>query len=261
MLIASPRCLQANSASNHKYVETPQAPHHSLICIEDQSSLQISHPAPQSHDPIHWRNHTQRELFLRKNYLPFLFFLIYHSQKSVHSHRMCTMCCNTMVCPPNVFIVILLFPFCGCIQNSRMLVFTILSFLCDGLLEYLSGLLCLHQHGPTNVQVAALEILLHISRPMHCLMQEQEQCFLSCFLCFLVLFDCKFFFSYLFYFRLLLSFSCLFCLLFMHPQAQLQMKLCLALETSKVKYMRTFTTINNWSFVVLSLYEELDIFS
>lgn len=52
MVMPSPHCLEVNSTSNKKSVETPQAPHHSHVYIEDQSSSQISLPPPESSDPI-----------------------------------------------------------------------------------------------------------------------------------------------------------------------------------------------------------------
>ena len=63
------------------------------------------------------------------------------------------------------------FLFFGRIQTLSMLVFNVLSFLCIGLHVYLSCQLCIHQHGPTNVSVAALEISLQVSRPMYCLIR------------------------------------------------------------------------------------------
>lgn len=41
MVISIPHCLEVSSTSNHKYVETPHAHHHSLVCIEDQYHPQI----------------------------------------------------------------------------------------------------------------------------------------------------------------------------------------------------------------------------
>lgn len=52
MVMLGPHCLEASFIPNKRFVETPHAPHHSPIYIEDQFSLQISHPPPQSHDPI-----------------------------------------------------------------------------------------------------------------------------------------------------------------------------------------------------------------
>jgi len=52
MVMSSSYCLDISSTSDHKFVKTPQAPHHSPVFIEDQSSLHISHPPPKSHDHI-----------------------------------------------------------------------------------------------------------------------------------------------------------------------------------------------------------------
>ena len=43
MVISGPRCLEVNSTIDQKLYETPKAPHHSLIYIEDQSNSQSSH--------------------------------------------------------------------------------------------------------------------------------------------------------------------------------------------------------------------------
>jgi len=43
---------KVSSASDQETVESPQAPHHSLVHIENQSDLQISHPTLESHNPI-----------------------------------------------------------------------------------------------------------------------------------------------------------------------------------------------------------------
>lgn len=52
MFMSGPHSFEVSSASDHKSFETPQVPHHSPVCIEDQFSLQISHPPPESHDSI-----------------------------------------------------------------------------------------------------------------------------------------------------------------------------------------------------------------
>lgn len=40
------------SPSDKKSIESPQAPHHSHVCIENQRDPQISHPPSESNDPI-----------------------------------------------------------------------------------------------------------------------------------------------------------------------------------------------------------------
>jgi len=52
MVMSSLRCVEVDSTLDQKSNETPKAPHHSPIYIEDQSSLEIPHPPPESHDPI-----------------------------------------------------------------------------------------------------------------------------------------------------------------------------------------------------------------
>lgn len=70
------------------------------------------------------------------------------------------------------FLHIYSFLFCGRFQTPSMLVFIVLYFLCVGLHACLSCLPCLHPHGPTNARVAAIEISLYVSRPMHFLAYE-----------------------------------------------------------------------------------------
>ena len=48
----SPHYPEVSSTSNQKNFETPKAPHHFLLHIEDQPNTQISLPPPKSHDPI-----------------------------------------------------------------------------------------------------------------------------------------------------------------------------------------------------------------
>lgn len=78
---------------------------------------------------MHWRNHTQWSLFLNISFLPFSCFLICHSQKSVHFHRLCIVCFNTMVHPQNVFLALLLFSFMWMLLNSELVSLHCLIFL------------------------------------------------------------------------------------------------------------------------------------
>lgn len=50
MVMLGPRCPKVSSAPDQKSIETLEAPHHSPVCIEDQSNPQISHPPPELSD-------------------------------------------------------------------------------------------------------------------------------------------------------------------------------------------------------------------
>lgn len=52
MVMSGPHCLEVSSAPDQKSIEIPQAPHHSLVHIENQYDLHILHPPPKSYDPI-----------------------------------------------------------------------------------------------------------------------------------------------------------------------------------------------------------------
>jgi len=47
-----PCCLEVGFTSDQKFFETPKAPHHSFVCIEDQFHTQIMLPPLEPHDPI-----------------------------------------------------------------------------------------------------------------------------------------------------------------------------------------------------------------
>jgi hypothetical protein len=50
--MSGPRCPEVGFTSDQEIVQTPKAPHHSSVCIEDQSHTQISLPPLELHDPI-----------------------------------------------------------------------------------------------------------------------------------------------------------------------------------------------------------------
>jgi len=50
--MSSPHCLEVGFTSNQEIVEILEAPHHSYVCIEDQSHTYIVLPPLQLHDPI-----------------------------------------------------------------------------------------------------------------------------------------------------------------------------------------------------------------
>lgn len=52
MVMSGSHCLEVSSTTDQKSIETPQAPHHSLVHIENQFDLHILHPPPETHDPI-----------------------------------------------------------------------------------------------------------------------------------------------------------------------------------------------------------------
>ena len=50
--MSGPRCPKVGFTSDQEIVQTPKAPHHSSVCIEDQSHTQIMLPPLELHDPI-----------------------------------------------------------------------------------------------------------------------------------------------------------------------------------------------------------------
>ena len=52
MVMLGPRCPEDGFASDQEIVELPKAPHHSFVCIDDQSNTLVFLPPPKSHDPI-----------------------------------------------------------------------------------------------------------------------------------------------------------------------------------------------------------------
>lgn len=118
---------------------------------------------------------------------------------------------------------------------------------------------CLHQHGPSNAWVPALQISLHVSKSMHYLVQEQ-QC-ASSFTLPSSLHVCLLsYFSYLFCFHFTSAFSFFLSLLyFTHRLASHEIVFGSRdkLTGSKGKCI----AINIWLFFVLSLYEGLALFS
>ena len=61
MVMSGPCCPEVGFTSNQEIVETPKAPHHSSVCIEDQSHTQIMLPPLKLHDPI---THTLEESYI-----------------------------------------------------------------------------------------------------------------------------------------------------------------------------------------------------
>ena len=53
MMVMSGRLsLGVSLTSDHEIVQSPKAPHHSFVCIEDPSHTQITLPPLELHDPI-----------------------------------------------------------------------------------------------------------------------------------------------------------------------------------------------------------------
>ena len=57
------RCHEVSLTSDQEIVELPKPPHHSSLCIEDQSNTQFVLPLPKSHDPI---SHALEESYTRR---------------------------------------------------------------------------------------------------------------------------------------------------------------------------------------------------
>ena len=52
MVMSGPRCPKIGFTSYQEIVETLKAPHHCLLCIEDQPNTHISIPTLELHNPI-----------------------------------------------------------------------------------------------------------------------------------------------------------------------------------------------------------------
>ena len=52
MVMSGPCCPEVGFTSDQEIFETPKAPHHSSVCIEDQYNTQIWFPPLELHDPI-----------------------------------------------------------------------------------------------------------------------------------------------------------------------------------------------------------------
>jgi len=52
MVMLGPHYFEVGFTSDQEIVETPKAPHHSSVCIDDQSHTQISLPLLELHNPI-----------------------------------------------------------------------------------------------------------------------------------------------------------------------------------------------------------------
>jgi len=50
--MSGPYCLEVGFTSNQEIFETLKAPHHSFVCIEDQSHTQVMLPPLELHNPI-----------------------------------------------------------------------------------------------------------------------------------------------------------------------------------------------------------------
>lgn len=79
-----PRYPKVSFTSNKEISETPKAPHHSCVCIEDQSNTHISLPPPEPHDPFAHaleESYTTRTLSRRKLSLFLIFSYLSHSRE------------------------------------------------------------------------------------------------------------------------------------------------------------------------------------
>ena len=52
MVISGPRYPEVGFTSNQEVFETPKAPHHSSVCIEDPSHTHVIFPPLELHDPV-----------------------------------------------------------------------------------------------------------------------------------------------------------------------------------------------------------------
>jgi len=52
MVMSNPHCPKVGFTFGQEIFETLKAPHHSMLCIEDQPNTHISLPPLELHDPI-----------------------------------------------------------------------------------------------------------------------------------------------------------------------------------------------------------------
>ena len=93
MVMSSPRYPKVGFTFDQEIFETPEAPHHSSICIEDQSNTQISLPPLELHDPIAHaleESYTASTLVQRKWYTFLMFSCISHLRECIHLTSTCS---------------------------------------------------------------------------------------------------------------------------------------------------------------------------
>lgn len=64
MVMLGPRSLEVSLTSDDEIVQSPKAPHHSSVCIEDPSHIQITLPPLKLHNPI---SHALEESYIASN--------------------------------------------------------------------------------------------------------------------------------------------------------------------------------------------------
>lgn len=140
MVMSAPRGPKVSYISNKKSIESPQAPHRSLVHIENQLDPHILHPPPESHDPIaqalkesYISSHVEKGKFSS-------FYMFSHFSRSKKctcfsfAHNVMLHHGTSIECILCTFTIFFFF----CIQNSSMLVFIVLSFLLAGLPKHIS---------------------------------------------------------------------------------------------------------------------------
>ena len=104
MVMSGPHCPEVCFTSDQKIVETPKAPHHSSVYIEDQSHTQIMLPTLELHDPI---AHALEESYMQANMrdtscLCLIHFLACHSQECAYDSNLHVVSHNTVVSPRTI---------------------------------------------------------------------------------------------------------------------------------------------------------------
>lgn len=173
MVMSDPHYPKVSSTSDQKKLKNQRL----LITLSFALKINQTHRFHFLHSNhmipslMHWSNHTQQAHLQGINRPYFSCPLVCHSQESVYVYCLNAMCHGTMSILQNVCLMHSLFYFMWMFQNSHLVAFADQYFQFTGLHAYFSFL---RQYRPTNVPVSALEISLHMSRPMHYLAQEQQ---------------------------------------------------------------------------------------
>ncbi len=101
MVMLGPHCPEVGFTSDQEIVEITKAPHHSSVCIEDQSHTQIMLPPLELLDPI---AHALEEYYIasthtRRSCLCFFYFLTCHNQEYEYASKMHVVSHNTVTSP------------------------------------------------------------------------------------------------------------------------------------------------------------------
>lgn len=193
-----PHSLGVSLTSNHETVQSPKAPQHSSICIEDPSHTQITLPPLELTFPLlmHWRSLTLQALMCNASYLCFFRFLACLSQGCAFTSKLHVVSHNTIISPRLFIMHMHSLMSCENFQTRSVAIFIIIYFLYVGLHNWVTCGPSLHSHGSTNAPMVALEVSLHVIRSMHRYCRSRSSVFSQLFASMLVflhdLFACLF---------------------------------------------------------------------